>query len=72
MKKKAPLSEAEPELVILKEATENTNEGFVTIDQNHQVIIFNKAPKKFWLFAGGGTGKGFGIDSLPEACDNGP
>jgi PAS domain S-box-containing protein len=31
------------ELTILKGAVENTNEAFVTIDQNHQVLIFNRA-----------------------------
>ena len=30
-------------LVILKYAVENTNEAFVTIDENHRVLFFNKA-----------------------------
>ena len=31
------------ELVILKHAVENTNEAFVTINENHEVLVFNKA-----------------------------
>jgi hypothetical protein len=31
------------EWTILRGAIENANEGFVTIDKNHQVVIFNKA-----------------------------
>ncbi len=31
------------ELVILRSAVENTNEAFVTIDENHRVWFFNKA-----------------------------
>jgi len=31
------------ESIILKRAVENTNEAFVTIDQDHRVFIFNKA-----------------------------
>ena len=34
------------ELMILKHAVENTNEAFVTIDQNHRVLFFNKAAEK--------------------------
>ena len=34
--------------MILKGAIENTNEGFVTIDEDHQVIIFNKAAEKIF------------------------
>jgi two-component system, LuxR family, sensor kinase FixL len=36
------------EWTILREAIENANEGFVTIDQNHQVIIFNQAAEKIF------------------------
>jgi len=35
------------EAIILGEQRKITNEGFVTIDENHQVIIFNKAAKKY-------------------------
>ncbi|MBI5582812.1 MAG: PAS domain S-box protein [Deltaproteobacteria bacterium] len=34
------------ELVILRGAIENTNEGFVTIDGQHRVVIFNRAAEK--------------------------
>jgi two-component system, LuxR family, sensor kinase FixL len=34
------------ELIILRGAIENTNEGFVTIDENHRVVIFNQAAEK--------------------------
>jgi two-component system sensor kinase FixL len=37
-----------PELLILKHAVENTNEAFVTIDQNHRVLIFNRAAEKIF------------------------
>jgi two-component system sensor kinase FixL len=36
------------ELMILKHAVENTNEAFVTIDQNHKVLFFNKAAEKIF------------------------
>jgi len=35
-------------LLILKHAVENTNEAFVTIDQNHKVLFFNKAAEKIF------------------------
>lgn len=44
---KTGLSKA-PELLILKQAVENTNEAFVTIDQNHRVLIFNRAAEKIF------------------------
>ena len=34
------------ELVILKHAVENTNEAFVTIDEDHKVLFFNRAAEK--------------------------
>lgn len=36
------------ETVILKNAVENTNEAFVTIDEKHKVIFFNKAAEKMF------------------------
>lgn len=36
------------EVVILKHAVDNTNEAFVTIDQDHKVLIFNKAAEKIF------------------------
>jgi two-component system sensor kinase FixL len=38
----------ERELLILKRAIDNTNEAFVTIDQEHTVIIFNQAAEKMF------------------------
>ena len=37
-------------LVILRSAVENTNEGFVTIDENHKVVFFNKAAEKVFAY----------------------
>ena len=34
------------EVTIIKSAVENTNEAFVTIDQNHKVLFFNRAAEK--------------------------
>ncbi len=39
------------ELMILKHAVENTNEAFVTIDQNHRVLFFNKAAEKIFGYS---------------------
>ena len=39
------------ELAILKSAVENTNEAFVTIDQNHKVLFFNKAAEKIFGYS---------------------
>jgi two-component system sensor kinase FixL len=39
------------EMVILKNAVENTNEAFVTIDENHTVIFFNKAAEKIFGYS---------------------
>jgi len=35
-------------LLILKHAVEGTNEAFVTIDENHKVIFFNKAAERIF------------------------
>ena len=48
MKTKATNVEQNREMVILKSAVENTNEAFVTIDENHIVIFFNKAAEKIF------------------------
>ena len=37
-------------LDILERAVENTNEAFVTIDQNHKVVFFNRAAEKIFGF----------------------
>jgi PAS domain S-box-containing protein len=39
------------ELLIFKHAVENTNEAFVTIDQNHRVLIFNRAAEKIFGYS---------------------
>ena len=39
------------ELLILKGAVENTNEAFVTIDENHKVLIFNEAAEKMFGYS---------------------
>jgi len=39
------------EMVILKNAVENANEAFVTIDENHTVIFFNKAAEKIFGYS---------------------
>jgi PAS domain S-box-containing protein len=38
-------------LTILNSAVENTNEAFVTIDENHKVIFFNKAAEEIFGYA---------------------
>lgn len=39
------------ELAVLKGAVENTNEAFVTIDQNQKVLFFNKAAEKMFGYS---------------------
>ena len=39
------------ELSILKSAVENTNEAFVTIDERHKVIFFNKAAEMIFGYS---------------------
>ncbi|HPD61602.1 MAG TPA: PAS domain S-box protein, partial [Thermodesulfobacteriota bacterium] len=39
------------ELTILQGAVENTNEAFVTIDQDHQVIFFNQAAERIFGYS---------------------
>ncbi len=39
------------EAVILRQAVENTNEAFVTIDENHKVLFFNRAAEELFGFA---------------------
>ncbi len=38
-------------LAILKTAVENTNEAFVTIDENSKVVFFNKAAEKIFGYS---------------------
>jgi two-component system sensor kinase FixL len=44
-------SEENRELSILKSAVENTNEAFVTINENHKVLFFNKAAEKIFGYS---------------------
>jgi PAS domain S-box-containing protein len=39
------------ELAILRNAVENTNDAFVTIDENHKVLFFNKAAEKVFGYS---------------------
>ena len=39
------------EMVILQSAVENTNEAFVTIDENHTVLFFNKAAEEIFGYS---------------------
>ncbi|RLB41899.1 MAG: hypothetical protein DRH12_07010 [Deltaproteobacteria bacterium] len=39
------------EFHILREAVESTNEGFVTIDENHRVIFFNRAAERIFGYS---------------------
>jgi len=48
MVNKGILEDENQGLVILKHAIENTNEAFVTIDENHKVLFFNKAAEKIF------------------------
>jgi two-component system sensor kinase FixL len=51
MRTKDNYSEQNQEMVILKNAVENTNEAFVTIDENHTVIFFNKAAEEIFGYS---------------------
>jgi len=44
-------SKQSQEMVILKNAVENTNEAFVTIDENHTVLFFNKAAENIFGYS---------------------
>ena len=71
MQKKGGRSSSKREAVILREATENTNEGFVTIDEHHQVIIFNKAAEKIFGYSREEVmGKDLGL-ILSRECETG-
>jgi len=48
MKKTGDGREKIQELAILQGAVENTNEAFVTIDENHTVIFFNQAAERIF------------------------
>jgi PAS domain S-box-containing protein len=48
---KSDRSDENRELVILKHAVENTNEAFITIDENHKVLFFNRAAERIFGYA---------------------
>jgi two-component system sensor kinase FixL len=48
---KGNYSKQNQEMVILKNAVENTNEAFVTIDENHTVIFFNRAAEEIFGYS---------------------
>ncbi len=43
--------EMNPAFRILREAVENTNEAFVTIDENHTILFFNKAAERIFGYS---------------------
>ena len=51
MKKNAIGDNESRVLLILKHAIENTNEAFVTIDENHEVVFFNKAAERIFGYS---------------------
>jgi PAS domain S-box-containing protein len=58
-------------LIILQGAIENTNEGFVTIDENHRVVIFNReAERIFGVHREEILGKDLGVILGPQ-CSQG-
>jgi PAS domain S-box-containing protein len=44
-------SKQNQEMAILQSAVENTNEAFVTIDENHTVLFFNKAAEEIFGYS---------------------
>jgi two-component system sensor kinase FixL len=66
-----PFREPNQALTILQGAIENTNEGFVTIDENHRVVIFNReAERIFGVKREEILGKDLG-DILTPQCSQG-
>ena len=58
------------ELALLKVAVENTNEAFVTIDQRHRVIFFNKAAERMFGYSRDEiVGKDIAVIMSPECRD---
>ena len=51
MGKKGNHRDQSQEMLILRHAVENTNEAFVTIDENHVVLFFNKAAEKIFGYS---------------------
>ena len=51
MRKKGEDRNQNQEMLILENAVENTNEAFVTIDENHTVLFFNKAAEEIFGYS---------------------
>jgi two-component system, LuxR family, sensor kinase FixL len=66
-----PFEEPNQALTVLQGAIENTNEGFVTIDENHRVVIFNReAERIFAVKREEILGKDLGVILTPQ-CSQG-
>ena len=66
-----PFREPNQALTILQGAIENTNEGFVTIDEDHRVVIFNReAERIFGINREEILGKDLGVILSPQ-CSQG-
>jgi len=64
-------SEENRELSILKSAVENTNEAFVTINENHKVLFFNKAAEKIFGYSRGEViGQDLDVIMTPDCSRN--
>jgi len=51
MENKGELKDEKRVLMILRHAVENTNEAFITIDEGHKVLFFNKAAEEIFGYS---------------------
>jgi len=66
-----PKDNENQELLILKHAVDNANEAFVTIDENHKVLIFNEAAKEIFGYSRGEVvGRDLDIIMSPNCSRN--
>ncbi len=64
-------SDQEKELNILRSAVESTNEAFITIDQDHKVVLYNKGAEKIFGYkADEVLGRDLNIILSPECSKN--
>jgi PAS domain S-box-containing protein len=64
-------SKQNQEMVILKNAVENTNEAFVTIDENHTVLFFNRAAEEIFGYSRKEViGRDLNVIMLPSCSRN--
>jgi len=64
-------SKQNQEMVILKNAVENTNEAFVTIDENHTVLFFNRAAEEIFGYSRKEViGRDLNVIMLPSCSKN--